>query len=95
MWYDTAIRFASGARLATLNSEHSKSAETQKGRSEMASYRPEHEKVGPEGIPSLEDLEPGRPVGAILPMSEHAQLAMRDSIELIDYLLNQEHITWS
>jgi len=95
MWYDKAIGFASGARLATLNSELSTPTETNKGTFRMASYRPEHEKVGPEGIPSLEELEPGRPVGAILPLSEHAQLAMRDSIELIDYLLNQEHITWS
>lgn len=95
MWYDRSIEFASGARLATLNSELSTPSETNEGRFRMASYRPEYEKVGPEGIPSLEDLEPGRPVGAILPLSEHAQLAMRDSIELIDYLLNRDHITLS
>ena len=61
----------------------------------MASYRSELEKRGPEGVPSLEDLEVGRPIGAILPMSEHAQVALRDSIELIDYLMNQESVTWN
>lgn len=61
----------------------------------MASYRSELEKVGPEGIPALEDLEAGRPVGAILPMSEHAQGNLRDSIELIDYLMNQDAVTWN
>ena len=61
----------------------------------MASYRSELEKRGPEGVPPLEDLEVGRPIGAILPMSEHAQVALRDSIELIDYLLNQEDVTWN
>ncbi|TAJ22761.1 MAG: hypothetical protein EPO64_12905 [Nitrospirae bacterium] len=61
----------------------------------MASFRSEHEKPGPEGIPSLEDLEAGKPVGAILPMSEHAQVALRDGIELVDFLLNQDHVTWN
>ena len=61
----------------------------------MASYRSELEKRGPEGMPSLEDLEVGRPIGALLPMSEHAQVALRDSIELIDYLMNQETVTWN
>jgi hypothetical protein len=61
----------------------------------MASYRSELEKRGPEGVPALEDLEAGRPIGAILPMSEHAQVALRDSIELIDYLMNQETVTWN
>jgi hypothetical protein len=71
-----------------------RSASQQKG-IEMASFRSEHEKPLNLGIPSLEDLEPGRPVGAILPMSEHAQLAVRDSIELIDYLMNQESVIWN
>lgn len=61
----------------------------------MASYRSELEKRGPDGIPSLEELEPGRPVGAVFPMSERQQDALRDSIELIEYLLNQESVTWS
>lgn len=61
----------------------------------MASYRSELERQGPEGVPPLEELEPGRPVGAILPMSEGTQSAIRDSIELIDYLLNQDDVTWN
>jgi hypothetical protein len=61
----------------------------------MASYRSEHERASPDGIPSLEEMEVGKPVGAILPMSEHAQVALRDSIELIDFLLNQDDVTWN
>ena len=61
----------------------------------MASYRSEHEKPVNLGIPSLEDMEVGRPGGAILPMSEHAQVALRDSIELIDFLINQDDVTWN
>jgi hypothetical protein len=34
-------------------------------------------------------------VGAVLPMSEKAQIQMRNSIEVIDYLLNQERVVWS
>ncbi|WP_447986593.1 hypothetical protein [Nitrospira sp. Nam74] len=61
----------------------------------MASYRPEHETINSEGIPPLDDMETGRPVGAILPMSEAAQLALRDSIELVDFLINQDGVTWN
>ncbi len=61
----------------------------------MAAYRSEYEKSGLEGFPSLEDLEVGKPVGAILPMSEHAQGVLRDSIELIDFLMNQDSVTWN
>ncbi len=61
----------------------------------MAAYRSEHEKPSLEGLPSLEDLEAGKPVGAILPMSEHAQGLLRDSIELIDFLMNQDSVTWN
>ena len=61
----------------------------------MASFRPEYERPEPDGVPPLEDLEAGKPVGAILPMSEEAQTALRDSIELIDFLLNQEGVTWN
>ena len=61
----------------------------------MASYRPEHEMMHSEGIPPLDDMEVGKPVGAILPMSEAAQLALRDSIELVDFLLNQDGVTWN
>jgi hypothetical protein len=61
----------------------------------MASYRSELEKCPVEGTLPLEEMEVGRPVGAILPMSEHAQSAIRDSIELIDYLMNQDQVIWN
>ncbi|WP_447972925.1 hypothetical protein [Nitrospira sp. Kam-Ns4a] len=61
----------------------------------MASFRSEHEQPEPQGLPPLEELEAGRPVGAILSMSEEAQLALRDSIELIDFLMNQDDVTWN
>lgn len=61
----------------------------------MASYRSNLEKRDTVGIPSLEEVESGKLVGAILPMSEQAQLQLRDSIEVIDYLMNQESVVWS
>lgn len=61
----------------------------------MASYRADFDERGHEGIPSLENMESGKLVGAILPMSEQAQNQMRNSIEVIDYLLNQESVVWS
>lgn len=64
-------------------------------RATVASYRQEHERTGGDGIPSLDDIESGKLVGAVLPMSEKAQIQMRNSIEVIDYLLNQERVIWS
>jgi len=61
----------------------------------VASYRQELEKREADGIPSLDDVESGKLVGAVLPMSEKAQIQMRNSIEVIDYLLNQERVIWS
>jgi hypothetical protein len=61
----------------------------------VASYRQELEKRVSDGIPSLDDVESGKLVGAVLPMSEKAQIQMRNSIEVIDYLLNQERVVWS
>lgn len=61
----------------------------------MASFRENLEKLSGESIPSLEDMESGKLVGAVLPMSEQAQKQMRNSIEVIDYLLNQERVIWS
>jgi hypothetical protein len=61
----------------------------------VASYRQELEKRGANEIPSLDDVESGKLVGAVLPMSEKAQIQMRNSIEVIDYLLNQERVVWS
>ena len=68
---------------------------SEKQEATVASYRQELEKRGPDGIPSLDDVESGRLVGAVLPMSEKAQIQMRNSIEVIDYLLNQERVVWS
>lgn len=61
----------------------------------MASFRSNLEKPSSEGIPSLMDMESGKLVGAVLPMSEKAQIQMRNSIEVIEYLLNQERVIWS
>lgn len=61
----------------------------------MASYRSEFEKASVDGIPSLDELESGRLVGAVVPMSEQAQVQLRDSIEVIDYLLRQDTVIWS
>ena len=61
----------------------------------MASFRSNLEKLSGEGIPSLMDMESGKLVGAVLPMSEQAQIQMRNSIEVIEYLLNQEQVVWS
>lgn len=58
----------------------------------MASFREEGERRGPQNIPQLDDIEPGRVCGVFLPMSELARTQMRDSFEVIDYLLNQERI---
>lgn len=41
------------------------------------------------------DMESGKLVGAVLPMSEQAQTQMRNSMEVIEYLLNQERVIWS
>ncbi len=61
----------------------------------MASFHINNEKLPGEGIPSLHDVESGKLVGAVLPMSEQAQIQMRNSIEVIEYLLNQERVVWS
>lgn len=61
----------------------------------MASFRSDLEKRSGEGIPSLMDMESGKLVGAVLPMSEQAQTQMRNSMEVIEYLLNQERVIWS
>jgi hypothetical protein len=61
----------------------------------VASFHSDHEKFRGETIPSLQDMESGKLVGAVLPMSEQAQAQMQKSIEVIDYLLNQERVVWS
>ena len=61
----------------------------------VASHKEEGERRGPGGIPSLEDIEPGKICGAVLPMSEHVQTQIRDSMEVIEYLLNRERVVWT
>jgi hypothetical protein len=61
----------------------------------LASFRSNLEKPPEGGIPSLMDMESGKLVGAVIPMSEQAQIQMRNSIEVIEYLLNQEQVVWS
>ena len=73
----------------------SRRVRTRMGTSEMASYHPKNERVGQKGVPALEELESGKLVGAIIPMSEQAQVALRESIEVFDYLMNQDGVTWS
>jgi hypothetical protein len=75
--------------------EVSMKSEARHERRTVASYRQDREKRFGDGIPSLDDVEPGKIVGAVLPMSEQAQTQMRESIEVIDYLLNQERVVWS
>jgi hypothetical protein len=61
----------------------------------MAAYRSELEPGMLDELPPLDDLESGKPIGAILPMSEEAQGALRDRLELIEYLVNGDHVTWN
>jgi hypothetical protein len=61
----------------------------------VASHKEEGERRGPEGMPSLLDIEPGKICGAVIPMSERARTQMRDSIEVIEYLLNRERVVWT
>jgi len=61
----------------------------------MASHKEECSSRCWRGIPSLDDLEPGKLCGAVLPMSEHARTQLRDSIEVIEYLLNRERVVWT
>jgi hypothetical protein len=54
-----------------------------------------HKEEGERREPALDDMEPGRIYGAVIPMSEGAQSQMRDSIEVIEYLLNRERVVWT
>jgi hypothetical protein len=61
----------------------------------VASYKEDFERCRAGDIPTLEDLEPGKVCGAVIPMSERAQTQMRNSIEVINYLLNHERVVWN
>ncbi len=89
------VCFHHGDFLSTQTQEN-----LRKGRKEftrrfpLASFRQDVDTRSGDGIPSLEDMESGKLVGAVLPMSDKAQTQMRESIEVIDYLLNQERVVW-
>jgi hypothetical protein len=59
----------------------------------MAAFRSENEKAILKALPALEILEAGRPIGAVVPMSEKSQRLLRERIEIIEYLLNQDDLT--
>lgn len=89
-----SYQYAQARRARKLAQELLMQTQRSKGDT-VASYKQELEKRNADGVPSLEDVEPGKLVGAVLPMSEKAQIQMRNSIEVIDYLLNQERVVWS
>ena len=91
MWY----AFCKRQLLLRLKKHDQRAEKDSTRRSPLASFRKDLEKLPGDGIPSLEDMESGKLVGAVLPMSEQAQTQMRNSIEVIDYLLNQERVVWS
>ena len=55
----------------------------------MASYKGDGEWREPAGMPSLQDMVPGRVLGAVLPLSDDARTQIRDSMEVIEYLMNR------
>jgi len=61
----------------------------------MAAYKSEYELPRLTMLPTLEQMEAGKPIGAVLPMSEKAQHRLRDRIEIIEYLLNHDDVTWN
>ena len=62
-----------------------------KGERSMASFK-EGEPRSSDAIPALDDLQPGKPCGAVLTMSAAARTQFRERIEVIEYLLNREQI---
>jgi hypothetical protein len=85
----------SSSALSGSSNGSSMPRKIQPGGRPLASFRSNLEKLSGEAIPSLMDMESGKLVGAVLPMSERAQIQMRNSIEVIEYLLNQEQVIWS
>ena len=61
----------------------------------MASHKEDGDRGRQGGLPSLHDMEPGKICGAVLPMSERARIQMRDTMEVIEYLLNREGVLWT
>lgn len=61
----------------------------------MAAFRSENEKAIIQSLPALEQMEAGRPIGAVVPMSRKAQRLLRDRIETIDFLMHEDDVTWN
>ena len=57
----------------------------------MARYK-EAEPLSSDGIPALDDLQPGKPCGAVLSMSASTRTQLRERIEVIEYLLYRERV---
>ncbi len=61
----------------------------------MAAFRSENEKAILQSLPALEQMESGRPIGAVVPMSRKAQRLMLDRMEMIEFLLHEDDVTWN
>ncbi len=61
----------------------------------MAAFRSENEKAILRSLPALEHMESGRPIGAVVPMSEKAQRLVLDRMEMIDFLMHEDDVTWN
>jgi len=61
----------------------------------MAAFRSENERAILESLPALEQMESGKPIGAVVPMSEEAQRVVQDRMETIDFLLHENDVTWN
>jgi hypothetical protein len=61
----------------------------------MAAFRSENEKAMLRSLPALEHMESGRPIGAVVPMSEKAQRLMLDRMEMIDFLMHADDVVWN
>jgi len=61
----------------------------------MAAFRSENERAILESLPALEQMESGKPIGAVVPMSQEAQRVVQDRMETIDFLLHEDDVTWN
>ena len=61
----------------------------------MAAFRSENEKAILRSLPALEHMESGRPIGAVVPMSEKAQRLVLDRMEMIDFLMHEDDVIWN
>ena len=61
----------------------------------MAAFRSENEKAILRSLPALEHMESGRPIGAVVPMSEKAQRLVLDRMEMIEFLMHADDVIWN